>query len=1110
VPPRIGERQAPIAALRAAPQRSAMPAVVARRAGSGQELQRRVGNAGLSAALSGSVQRTAAPQAQRATESHLKIARSPAGVRVSLATDPAEQEAEAVAKRAMAKPRAPAQMVAMPPRVPPAAPASPNIARSTALKPGAAPELDHETMTQLEGSRGGGAPLPRPIRHQMEHVLHADFSGVRIHTDERAARLANRVGAVAFAYGRDVYFARGAYSPETRAGGELLAHELVHTIQQRAAIQRRGDTEVAQRTPREVHRFGIDDVRDFLADKANAIPGFRMFTIVLGVNPITMSPVDRSIANILRAVVEFIPGGLLITQALDAYGIFDRVGGWVDQQLRTLGITGAAIKAAVSRFIDGLGVSDIFSPGDVWQRAVSIFSDPIDRIKAFLGSLASAVLDFVRDAILRPLANLASQTRGWDLLIAVLGRNPITGEAVPRTADTLIGGFMKLIGQEEVWENLKKSNAVPRAWVWFQGVLAGVIGFVSQIPTLFLNALRSLVIADLVALPSAFARVVGVFANFVGQFIGWAVPQVLHLLQIIFEVVAPGVIPYIQKAAGAFRMIIQNPIRFVGNLVRGAKLGLENFLNNFGEHLKAGLIDWLTGSLPGVYIPKAFTLVEVGKFALSVLGITWAQIRGKFVKALGPTGERIMSALETTFDIVVALVRGGPAAVWDLIKEKLTNLKDMVIEGITSFVTDTIVKKAIPKLVAMFIPGAGFISAIISIYDTIMVFVQKLSKIAAAVAAFINSIAAIAAGQIEGAARKVETTLAGLLTLAISFLAGFLGLGNIASKVMGVIEKVRGFIDKALDTAVTWIVGKAKGLVGRIAQAGVPQDPAERLRLGKQAAVTAVNRFAGKPVGAAVLQPLLAAIRVRYGFTRLEAVPKQGRWTVAGRINPEFDEVTDALSPEALVSPAGERTLLLGEGNFSFALSIALKTTLGPQIVATDYNVQDRTQLKTASEKTAEAGRVALANDNIAKLQSLGAEVERQVNATDARQYPSGQFQIIVFNHPFAVAKDDKGRNLLGGEKANRELIAGFVTAAKQKLKEGGQIVIISSRFRLSRWRLDQMAESLSLDLVLKTFSPQDYEGYVHEKTLRGESAPTVVTEEQFAVVLTIKAVGSG
>jgi hypothetical protein len=115
----------------------------------------------------------------------------------------------------------------------------------------------------------------------------------------------------------------------------------------------------------------------------------------------------------------------------------------------------------------------------------------------------------------------------------------------------------------------------------------------------------------------------------------------------------------------------------------------------------------------------------------------------------------------------------------------------------------------------MFIPGAGFISAILSIYDTIMVFVAKLSRIGQVVASFVDSIVAIAGGAIDAAAKRVEGALAGVLSLAISFLAGFAGLGNVADKVMGVIKKVRATVDKALDALVAWIVKAAKGLFAK-------------------------------------------------------------------------------------------------------------------------------------------------------------------------------------------------------------------------------------------------------------------------------------------------------
>ena len=67
---------------------------------------------------------------------------------------------------------------------------------------------------------------------------------------------------------------------------------------------------------------------------------------------------------------------------------------------------------------------------------------------------------------------------------------------------------------------------------------------------------------------------------------------------------------------------------------------------------------------------------------------------------------------------------GCPAATWDLIKQKLTDLEDAVIDGIKGFVELSIIKVAIPKLVAMFSPGAGFISAIVSICGAITSFIE--------------------------------------------------------------------------------------------------------------------------------------------------------------------------------------------------------------------------------------------------------------------------------------------------------------------------------------------------------------------------------------------------
>ncbi len=337
---------------------------------------------------------------------------------------------------------------------------------------------------------------------------------------------------------------------------------------------------------------------------------------------------------------------------------------------------------------------------------------------------------------------------------------------------------MKLIGQEEIWENIKKGNAIARAYAWFQNALSGLMGMARAIPGKIVATIQSLTFADVITVVGAFGKIVSAFVNIAGDFISWGLSTIWDLLKIIFDVVKPGLMGYIMKTGAALKSILKNPMPFLGNLVTAAKLGFTNFADHIGEHLKAGIIDWLTGSLEGVYIPKALTLIELGRFALSVLGITWMQIRGKIVKALGPKGETIMKGLELAFDVVKALVQGGVAAVWELIKEKLSDLKDQVISGIVSFVVDTIVKKAIPKIIGMFIPGAGFIPAIISIYDTIMVFVQKIAKIIQVVTAFIDGIVDIAQGNIAPAAKRVESTLAGSAVVGDQLPCRIRGLGQ--------------------------------------------------------------------------------------------------------------------------------------------------------------------------------------------------------------------------------------------------------------------------------------------------------------------------------------------
>lgn len=723
-------------------------------------------------------------------------------LRVSQSSDPAEREAVSTARSVvgMAHP-APAWGISHPS----------SLMRAAEAGGATATQAPADVASGIAIATGGGMPLPEDVRAFMEPRFRADFRRVRVHTDAQAATLARKINARAFTYGSDIFFAEAAYQPNTADGAELIAHELTHTIQQNAAVQRSEAPVVTQHSPPALQRFGLSDVLDYFADKANLIPGFRLFTLVLGVNPVNMRRVDRSAANLLRALIEVIPGGALIATVLDSHGVFARAGAWIEVQLAKLGSLGAMVRAGIDRFLDSLGWRDVFHLGDVWDRAKRIFEDPVTRLLDFGRNLVVGILTLVKDAILAPLARLASASRGWDLLCAVLGRNPITGEAVPRTAETLIGGFMKLIGQQEIWADIKRANAQSRAWAWFQGALAGLLAFVRQVPQLFLNALSALTFTDIVLLPRAFVRVGAAFGDFAGRFIVWAGGQVMSLLEIIFEVVAPGVMVYLRRAASAFRTIIRDPVRFIRNLVRAGIQGFRQFAANFLTHLRTSIVGWLTGAMSGanIYIPQSFSLGEMVKFILSVLGLTWQNIRQKLVRVMG---ERAVAVLETTFDIVVTLVREGPAAAWQRIVEAIGNLRDMVMEQVMAFVRTNIVIAAVTKLISSLNPVGAFVQAVIAIYNTVMFFVERIRQIGQVAAAVIDSISAIAAGNVAAAANRVEQTMAGLLTLVISFLARIMGLGRVSDTVTNIVNRVRQPVDRALDRVVDWLTAQARRL----------------------------------------------------------------------------------------------------------------------------------------------------------------------------------------------------------------------------------------------------------------------------------------------------------
>ncbi|MDJ0845627.1 eCIS core domain-containing protein [Crocosphaera sp.] len=253
------------------------------------------------------------------------------------------------------------------------------------------------------------------------------------------------------------------------------------------------------------------------------------------------------------------------------------------------------------------------------------------------------------------------------------------------------------------------------------------------------------------------------------------------------------------KIAAVVPLIMEDPIAFFGNLIKGLGQGFNNFVGNIGKHLQAGLIMWLTGTLGpmGIQIPKdLFSLQGIFSLVMQILGLTWDYIRKKAVKLFG---EKVVAAMEKGVEIFQIIRKEGPAGLWKYVKEQFSNLKEMVIGQIKEMVTMQIIQAGVKWILSLLNPVAALVKAAMAIYDIVMFFVERAAQIVAFLNSIIDAVAAIAKGAIGGAAKLVETALAKSIPLIIGLLAGLLGISGIAKKVQKIIQRIRQRIDKAID-----------------------------------------------------------------------------------------------------------------------------------------------------------------------------------------------------------------------------------------------------------------------------------------------------------------------
>ena len=577
-----------------------------------------------------------------------------------------------------------------------------------------------------------------------------------------------------------------------------------------------------------VKKFLLDQLVSFIKDNTTLYP---LLTVILGKDPVTDVPVERNGTNILNALLE-VGGeeGREQRRQMQETGSFKKVADFIDEGIHVFSSAYTQIKQGIASIWDYVSISSLMHPVDTFHRIYDTFAAPVRQVWDFVRRVGAAILQFIKEVLMVRLANWAKTVRGYFLVTVIIGRDPFTGVPVPRNVENLIHGFMSLMdGGEEQFNQMKESGAIDRTTQRVNAAVDRLNMTPASIVQLFINLWHSFSLNDLIHPFDAFHRIIATFGEPIMRLINFVIEIIRIVIEVIMMVMnfpTDLISNIITKAMLAFDMIKRDPIGFLKNLLKAIKQGFIQFFDNIVTHLLYGLTGWLMSELKDAGVPELtdFSLRGVISWVLAILDLSMETIWRKLAEhpRIGPQRvarlRSIINTLEGIWTFIKDVQERGIAAIWDKIKEQLTNLWDTVLQAVKNWVMEQIVNKIVTKLLSMLDPTGimAVINSAIALYKAVQSFIKYLREMLQVVNSFVEGVVEIASGNTQRAADALEGALHRAMPIVIGFLANQVGLGGIGHQVAELIGSARELVDQA----ITWLVNKAVELGSALLEMG--------------------------------------------------------------------------------------------------------------------------------------------------------------------------------------------------------------------------------------------------------------------------------------------------
>ncbi|KQR16432.1 DUF4157 domain-containing protein [Cellulomonas sp. Leaf334] len=560
-------------------------------------------------------------------------------------------------------------------------------------------------------------------------------------------------------------------------------------------------------------------VAEPLLEKDSIAPYWNLAKKVLHTNPLTGEDVPATTVEILTEFLKVIGQQKVLDQMIER-GTLQKTADWVDSKIDQFKSIVGQVAALLEQAGAALSPANLPNLLDTLPALADQAFSIIKQIGDFAQDVIAQVLVLVKDSLLAWLSSYAKKIPGYELLTVILEKDPFTGDAVPRTAENLIKGFILLLpGGEDMYAKLAESGVIANAAGRITSAMTELNISWALITDTFLGLWNLVTLESLLSPIETFDKILDQFGDPLSRIIRFAAVVVQVVVELILRLMnfPPEIFGHIlSQVESAIEDIKRDPVEFLLNVVEAMKQGFSRFFDNILEHLLKGLAAWMFRGLKslGIETPTELTLEAAITLVIQVSGVTVELLWQRLAAKIGQEKvDKIRQALELAgqaFDFIKDVQERGIEAIWDKISEQLTNLWDLIFDAAKSWIMKEIVNKAIAKVLSMLDPTGimAVVNSCIAFFKAVQSVLDYMRELLELIDSYVSTVAQIAKGNVGPGAAMLETGLANAVPVAIGFLANQAGLGDVPEQVKQIIIDLRAKIIEAID----WLIDKAVAL----------------------------------------------------------------------------------------------------------------------------------------------------------------------------------------------------------------------------------------------------------------------------------------------------------